>query len=64
MWLENSWICPHCRAVMTKEPVKNYDIASAISYDFPTRQDLSVVSYSWDGLHFPQAPTEEHHSDS
>ncbi|KAJ7682141.1 hypothetical protein DFH06DRAFT_1318726 [Mycena polygramma] len=54
MALEYTWICPLCRGLMTHEPVQDWDSANAVRFDFPNRRDNSMVTYSWDGLVFPQ----------
>ncbi|KAJ7617535.1 hypothetical protein DFH06DRAFT_1145208 [Mycena polygramma] len=53
--LEYSWNCPVCRAPMTGKPAQDWDVANAIRFDFPNRRDGSMVSYSWEGLTFPEA---------
>ncbi|KAJ7271701.1 hypothetical protein C8J57DRAFT_1226281 [Mycena rebaudengoi] len=53
IWLEQSWLCPTCRAPMTERPFRNFDLEASIAHDHPRHVDTSVVTYSWDGLHFP-----------
>ncbi|KAJ7618257.1 hypothetical protein DFH06DRAFT_1342527 [Mycena polygramma] len=53
-WLEYGWTCPVCRAPLTEEPIVNGDSQRAIAFDHPNWQDHSMVTYSWEGLHFPR----------
>ncbi|KAJ7840360.1 hypothetical protein B0H13DRAFT_2366296 [Mycena leptocephala] len=55
-WLESSWECPTCRAVMTEPPMPNYDYEASIAHDHPEWRDTSTVNYSWKGLWFPAKP--------
>ncbi|KAJ7684867.1 hypothetical protein DFH06DRAFT_1313242 [Mycena polygramma] len=52
-WLETSWECPFCRAEIRDEPMCSDDAKRAIAFDHPDWQDHSLVSYSWEGLYFP-----------
>ncbi|KAJ7430887.1 hypothetical protein B0H11DRAFT_1909733 [Mycena galericulata] len=55
-WLEYQWTCPTCRALVTRAPSRNFDAEAAILYDHPHWDDRSLVTFSWDGLKFPQMP--------
>jgi hypothetical protein len=43
---------------MTMAPIVNDERAAAIRRDHPQWSDLSAVTYSWAGLHFPIPPVE------
>ncbi|KAJ7715852.1 hypothetical protein DFH07DRAFT_974076 [Mycena maculata] len=52
--LENSWKCPDCPAEIQERPVIDYPSEDAIAWAHPERMDRSFVTYSWDGLIFPE----------
>ncbi|KAJ7670793.1 hypothetical protein DFH06DRAFT_1320716 [Mycena polygramma] len=54
MWLEHSWKCPECITVMQESPVRHFPEENGIAFDFPSRANETKVTYSWDGLSFPQ----------
>ncbi|KAJ6477913.1 hypothetical protein C8R47DRAFT_1219815 [Mycena vitilis] len=55
-WLEHSWLCPICQAVIYQAPFRNYDIDKGIAYDLLDWDDCSLVTLSWEGLTFPDKP--------
>ncbi|KAJ7733851.1 hypothetical protein DFH07DRAFT_780484 [Mycena maculata] len=52
--LENNWKCPDCPAEIQERPVIDYPSEDAIARAHPERMDRSFVTYSWDGLIFPE----------
>ncbi|KAJ6470099.1 hypothetical protein C8R47DRAFT_1222727 [Mycena vitilis] len=55
LWLEVSWKCPECSAVMHSAPIRHWGEEGGIEFDFPGWKNASVVTYSFDGLYFPAA---------
>ncbi|KAJ6518047.1 hypothetical protein C8R47DRAFT_1205128 [Mycena vitilis] len=53
-WLEQQWTCPSCRTPMKEAPLVHEAAIRAIALDHSDWHDPSLVSYSWDGLRFPQ----------
>ncbi|KAJ7168435.1 hypothetical protein C8R46DRAFT_1033682 [Mycena filopes] len=55
-WLESSWQCPHCRAVMHTPPAPvSQEFALEIQLAHLEWHDTSLVTGTWDGLRFPVA---------
>ncbi|KAJ7823462.1 hypothetical protein B0H13DRAFT_2376037 [Mycena leptocephala] len=56
MWLERSWKCPECLAVMYRAPFRVFAEEAWIADAYPNWHDTSKVNYNWDGLVFPKKP--------
>ncbi|KAJ7315236.1 hypothetical protein DFH08DRAFT_972260 [Mycena albidolilacea] len=56
VWLEKQWLCPDCGQDMHMAPFRHYGEEMGIAYDYPFWCDDSRVSYSFEGLVFPQPP--------
>ncbi|KAJ7631947.1 hypothetical protein DFH06DRAFT_1337471 [Mycena polygramma] len=56
IWLEYSWKCPECVTTMYEKPVRHWPEEAGIALDFPVRADETVVTYSFEGLTFPENP--------
>ncbi|KAJ7779997.1 hypothetical protein B0H16DRAFT_1711221 [Mycena metata] len=52
VWLEESWTCPQCDAVITQPPFHIAAVDGLLARAY-REWDGSVVPYSWDGLTFP-----------
>ncbi|KAJ7225172.1 hypothetical protein C8J57DRAFT_1731141 [Mycena rebaudengoi] len=56
VWLQTSWKCPDCNAVMHSAPSRNYDLEEWLRTSYPEiAADESRVTYNWSGLIFPTA---------
>ncbi|KAJ7832601.1 hypothetical protein B0H13DRAFT_2370895 [Mycena leptocephala] len=56
LWLERSWKCPECVAVMYRAPFRVFAEEAWIADTYPNWSDNTVVDYNWDGLIFPKKP--------
>ncbi|KAJ6493938.1 hypothetical protein C8R47DRAFT_1213620 [Mycena vitilis] len=60
-WLEHNWTCPDCVGTIHVEPIRHWGEENGIIFDFPARDDGTIVSYSWEGLTFPRKPVSAAH---
>ncbi|KAJ7666198.1 hypothetical protein DFH06DRAFT_1323328 [Mycena polygramma] len=54
MALERDWRCPECRQTIHKAPVPDVNMAQLIAVHYPRWVDASRVTFTFDGLLFPQ----------
>ncbi|KAJ6509361.1 hypothetical protein C8R47DRAFT_1208545 [Mycena vitilis] len=57
--LETTWECPTrgCEHTIYRPPVRKSEEEEKLAALYPTREDKSVVDYSWSGLLFPRLPS-------
>ncbi|KAJ7705919.1 hypothetical protein B0H16DRAFT_1482049 [Mycena metata] len=60
LWLEQDWMCPvpACRTMLRSEPHRHIAEEQALAEAFPNWVNATAVSYTWEGLTFPEAPTD------